>query len=140
MTSGHLHYQAEARDGARSAPDVQPIGRGPDAQMNSGAFDSGRHFGEQAGFEREGALQQQGVLGFGGRNERERDFRNEAFLAPQAGPEGRVHHGLDGRDVGESRQGELGCARGFGKLAREIRVDLGRDNSGGGVGGLAIHA
>ena len=63
--------------------------------MYAVALDGGRKARERSGREREAAPESERSARLFGREICERDFRRVAFLASQAGPEGRVNDRLD---------------------------------------------
>ena len=135
--AGRDDFEDEAGDGqvARGAPDEELAAVAPDAEVNAGTLDGGREAGERLGGERQGSLEQEGLPHSTGRHEGQRDARHVAFLAPEAGPEGRFDNGLDGGSVGDGRGGFVATQRRGGEVAREVRMDPAGSRPGGGIGG-----
>ena len=107
----------------------------PDAEVNAGTLHGGREAGERLGGDGRGRSNMRGRRTALRRHEGERDARHVAFLAPEAGPEGRFDHGLDGGSVGDGRGGFVATQQGGGEVAREVRMDPAGSRPGGGIGG-----
>jgi hypothetical protein len=90
--------------------------------VDAGPLDGGRQLGEAAGRERESVREEERLAGLLGREQGERDFRRVALLAAEAGPEGAVDDGLDGRGVGLGRQHAQALRARGREVAREVRL------------------
>jgi hypothetical protein len=88
--------------------------------MDARAFDGRRQSRERMWKERQAALERQRTIGLLGGKKRERDFRGVSFFAAEAGPERRVHNGLDDLLVRSRRQAGVTTLGGDGALADEV--------------------
>src|SRR5438477_615054 len=99
-----LQHKTKRRYRMRGAPDAQIGAVVPHAEMNAGALDDGRHLRQRAGLERQRTLEQQAARILLRWKICERDFRDVAFFATQARPEGRVDQPLDHARIGQRRE------------------------------------
>ena len=72
--------------------------------MKTAKVDGGRNLGQRGGRQRKRPFEAQRLRCRFRRQQRQRNFRDIAFLAAQAGPERRADEGLDGLDLREGRE------------------------------------
>ncbi len=108
----------------------------PDPQVDAGALHRGGDLRERRWPQGNGRRETEGMSGEVGRHVGEGNGGGDALFAAQAGPEGGVDQGLD-RDRGRSlRESFVAALAGRIEVPREVGLDLGGHEPGGGVGGF----
>ena len=108
----------------------------PDAEVNAGAFHRGGDLGERRGTQRNRRGKTKRVRGAIRRHVGEGNGGRHPLFTLEARPERRVDEGLDGHIGGSFRQIVATPLPGGAEVAGEVRLHLGSDNVGGGIGGL----
>ena len=123
----HFDDDAQRRNRADGAPDPQRAAVAVYPEVNAGAFDRRCQLDEAAGFERNRALEPEGIRGFVWRQKRQRDRRDDVLFPPETRPERRVDERFDRVGVRRSREAGLAALLRVGEMAREMVADFRRD-------------
>ncbi len=128
-------HQAQRWNRLRRSPDDQAVAVPRHAEVDAGPLHRRREPHERGRVERQRMLEDQRMLGLFRGQERERNFRDVAFLATQARPERRVHHRFDRGGVGDAGQRRLAALTRLRQVPREVVVHRWRDAPGSGIRG-----